>query len=120
MALSRVKTCNNIYCIGEFKKSAIKVNKKALSEYERLKQNDLFSTIKSNNISDDTITVFVQNVRSLSKHINDIGRDDRIINNDIIGFTETQISPLDSTCKIIETLNFFNTNFNNDENKFLI
>ena len=37
---------NALYCIGEFKKSAIKVNKGALLEYERLKQNDLFSTIK--------------------------------------------------------------------------
>ena len=118
-ALSRVKTYDNLYCIGEFKKSAVKVNKKALPEYERLKQNDLFSTIKSNNISDKTITVFVQNAQSLSKHINDIGSDDRIINNDIIGFTETQINPSDSNCKMIETLNFFNTSFNNDENKFL-
>ena len=86
-------------------------------ESECLKQNDLFSIIKRN-IWDDTFTVFVHNVRSLSKHINDIARDDRIINNDIIGFTETQIKPSDSTCKIMETLNFFNINFNNDENKF--
>ena len=117
--LSRVKTYDNLYCIEEFKKSAIKVNKEALSEYERLKQNDLFSTIKRNNTSDNSITVFVHNVRSLSKHINDIVCDDRIINNDIIGFTETQINPSGSTCKIMETLNFFNVNFNNDENKFL-
>ena len=41
------------------------------------------------------------------------------MNNDIIGFTETQISPSDSTCKITETLNFFNINFNNNEKKFL-
>ena len=65
----------------------------ALSEYERLKQNDLFSTVKRNNTSDNSITVFVHNVRSLSKHINDIVCDDRIINNDIIVFTETQINP---------------------------
>ena len=30
------------------------------------------------------ITVFAHNGRSLSKHIDDIVRDDRIINNDII------------------------------------
>ena len=90
--LSRVKTYDNLYCIEEFTKSAIKVNKEALSEYERLEQNDLFSTIKRNNISDNTITVFVHNLRSLSKHINDIACDDRIINNDIIGFTDTNQS----------------------------
>ena len=41
------------------------------------------------------------------------------MNNDIIGFTETQISSSDSSCKIIETLNLFDINFNNNENKFL-
>ena len=42
-----------------------------------------------NTISEETITVFVQNVRSLSKPVDDIVRDHRAVNNDIIGFTET-------------------------------
>ena len=58
-------------------------------------------------------------MRSLSKHVDDILSEDRIINNDTIGFTETQINLSDSTCKIIETLNFFNIHFNNNQNKFL-
>ena len=66
---SRVKTYDNVYCIGEFKKSAINVNKDALLEYEHLKQNDLFSTIKRNAISGDTVTVLVLNVRSLPRHV---------------------------------------------------
>ena len=73
-----------------------------------------FSTKKS-----DTITVVVHNVRSHSKQVDDVVSDDKIINNGIIGFTETQIKPSDSTWKIIETLNFSNINFNNDENKVL-
>ena len=44
--------------------------------------------------------------------------ENRIINNDIIGFRETQIKPSDYTSKIKETLNAFNINFNNNENKF--
>ena len=100
----------------KFRKSAIKVNKDALSKYERLKQNKLFSTIKGNNISDDTITAFVNNVQSLSKNKNYTVGDDRKINNDIIGFRETQINSSDSTCKLMKALNFFNINFNNDEN----
>ena len=51
------------------------------------------------------ITVFFHNVLSLSLHIGDIVSDDTIKNNEVIGFTETQISPSDSTCKIIETSN---------------
>ena len=58
-------------------------------------------------------------MRSLLKHVDDMVSDDRIINNDIIGFAETQINLSDSTCKIIETLNFFNIHFNNNQNKFL-
>ena len=37
----------------------------------------------------------------------------------IIGFTERQIKPSDSNCKIIELLNLFDIHFNNNENKFL-
>ena len=66
-ALSRVKTYDNLYCIEEFKKSAVKVNKDGLLEHERLKENDLFSTFKRSIISDDTITILVHHVRSLSK-----------------------------------------------------
>ena len=40
------------------------------------------------------------------------------ISNGIIGFVETKIIPSDSTCKITETLNFFNFNFNNNDSKF--
>ena len=76
-ALSRVKAYANLYCIGEFKKCSIKVNKDALLKYERLKQNDLFPTIKSNTISVYTVTVLVHNVRSLPKHIDDILNDSR-------------------------------------------
>ena len=88
-------------------------------EYERLKQDHLFSTIKRNTISNDKIIGFVHTVRSLSKHTDDIVSDDRIINNDIMGFTETQRNPSDSTFKVSKTLDFFNINFNNNENKNL-
>ena len=69
-ALSRVKTYDR-YFIGEFKKSVIEVNKDALLKYERLKQNFLFSTIKRNAISDDTITVLVHNVKLFPRHVDD-------------------------------------------------
>ena len=65
------------------------------------------------------VTVLVHNNRSLLRHVDDIVSDNRIINNDVIGLTETQIKQSGSTCKIIETLNLFNINFNNNENKFL-
>ena len=118
-ALSKIKTYDNLYCIGEFKKSAIKVKKDALLEYERLEQNDLLSTIKRNSVSGDTVTVLVYAVRSLPRHIDDIASRNRIVNSNIIGFTKTQIKSSDSVCEITEALNLFNIYFNNHENKFL-
>ena len=85
-------------------------------EYECLKQNDLFTKIKRNTISEDTLTVFFYNVRSLSKHVNGILGNDRIMDDEITELTEKQINLSVSTCKIIETLNFFSVNFNNKEN----
>ena len=75
-------------------------------EYEHLKQNDLFSTIKRNAISGDTVTVLVRDVRPLPRHIDVIVSDNRIISSDITGFTETHIKPSDSTCEAMETFNF--------------
>ena len=94
----------------------IKLDKDTL--FESLKQNDLFSTIKKITTSDDTVTVLVHHVRSLSRHVDHTVSDNRIINNDIIVFTETQSNPSDSTCKIIKTLILLNINFNKSENKF--
>ena len=88
-------------------------------KYKRLKQNDLFYKVKRNAISDDTVTVLVHNVRSLPSHVDRMLSDNRIINNDIIGFTETQIKQSVSTSKIIEKLNSFSISFNNNENEFL-
>ena len=88
-------------------------------EYERLKQNDLFSTVKRDAFSGDAVTVLVHNVISLPMHVDDILSDNRIINNDIIGFKETQINPSDSTCKMKKTFNLFNINFVSNKNKFL-
>ena len=84
------------------------------------KQNDLFSTIKINAISCNKVTVFVNNVISLLSQADQIVSDKGIINNNIIGFTETQIKSSDSTCKMIETLSLFNINFDKNENNFLV
>ena len=71
--------------------SGIKVDEDALLEYECLKQNDLFSIKERNATSGDTVTVLVHNVRSLPRHLDDIVSDNRIINDDVIIFTEAQI-----------------------------
>ena len=91
------------------------MNKDALLEYQRLKQKNILSTIKRIPFSGVTVTILNSNVRSLSRHPDGIESDNKTINKDIFGFTETQIKPPHSTCKIIETLNLFNVSFNNRE-----
>ena len=82
------------------------------------KQNNLFATLKVNVITDDALTVLVLNVKSLSKHTDDIVSDKRMIYYDTIWFKERETSPSASSSKVIEKWNFFNTGFNNNENKF--
>ena len=55
----------------------------------------------------------MHNTQSLSKHIDDIINDGRVISNEIIGLTETQINSSDSPYKVMKTMNFFNIYFNN-------
>ena len=45
--------------------------------------------------------------------------DYRVLKNDVVGFTETQIKPWDSTCLINEVFKNYNMNYSNNENKFL-
>ena len=56
-------------------------------------------------------------MRLLPRHVGYILSSERIIYNDIIEFTETQIKPLDSTWEIVETLNLFNIVFNINNDK---
>ena len=66
-------------------------------------------------MNQEKVAFKIFNFRGYSENLSD----NRIINSGIIGFTETQIKPSDSTSKIIETLNLFNINFQSNENKLL-
>ena len=48
------------------------MNENALNDYERLKKHCLFSTIDGDTVSDDTLTVFILNLLSLAKYLNDV------------------------------------------------
>ena len=98
---------------GKYKKSSIKVNVDELNENEGL------SKIDTNTVSDDTLTIFildVRDVRSWGKHIHDIVHDCRNLRNVIC---RTHMKPLDSGSIIDETQKDFDLNFDNKDNKFL-
>ena len=50
---------------------------------ERMKQNDLFSTVERKATSGDTVTVLVHNVRSLPRHVDDILRSQSTLSRNI-------------------------------------
>ena len=117
-ALSRVTTYNGLFLTGEFKKSAIKANVGAEKEYERLRKDNIFDSIEKYLVSNDSLTLVLLNSRSLAKHVLDISKDQRLLNNDFICFTETQVKPTHSVSQISENLKNFTMYFNNNEDQF--
>ena len=105
--LVRIKTVDKLYCVGDFKRLAIKFNTDALNEYKCLQGNSLFSTINKNFISDKTLTTFTMNMQSLIKHGQDLINDCRVLK-DVVGFTEARIKLSDSTCLMYEVFKIYN------------
>ena len=65
------------------------------------------------------LNILIHNVKSLAKYIDDVVLRNDGINNNIIGFIETQINLSDTPCNVIKTVNFFNINFHGNKNSFL-
>ena len=118
-ALSRVSSYDKRFCMGKFEPSSIKVNVSALQEYEGLRQNSIFENIEKICVTDDTITILLLNVRSLSKHAGDIKSDGRLMGNDVLCFTETQLQHQHLLNGIEQYFENFRIFFNNNYNKFL-
>ena len=95
------------------------MNVSALQEYERLRQNSIFENIEKICVTNDTITILLLNVKSLSKHSCDIETDDRIMSNDVLCFTKTQLQYQHSLNGIKQDFENFRIFFNNNDNKFL-
>ena len=74
-ALSRVTSYDGLYLTGEFTKSAIKVNRQAEKEYERLRNSSIFNSLEQCT-SNDTLTMVLrihdhcQNMLMISPKIN--------------------------------------------------
>ena len=99
---------------------SIKVNTSALDEYRRLQKKSIFEYIEEVALSNNSSTILLLNVRSLLKHAMDIASDKRLMSNDILCFTETQIEQTQNdTDDLNLVFNGFNIYFNNNQNKFM-
>ena len=79
-----------MYLIGSYNKAALKVNKSAKKEYERLRSERLFNSQSHLTVTEISITITLLNTHLLKLHAPDITVDDRLLDNDILCLTETQ------------------------------
>ena len=91
VAMSRISTLENMHLIGNYNQNAIKVNKSAKKESERLYSECLLSPLSFSKASNDTLTIALLNTRSLRRHSEDILSDVYLMQNDILCLTETQL-----------------------------
>ena len=109
VAMSRISNLENMYLIGNYNRNAIKVNKSAKKEYERLYSACLLSPLSFPKASNDTLTIALLNTRSLRRYseAEDILSDVDLMQNDILCLRETQLYLNEDTSDIT-------TKFQND------
>ena len=111
VALSRVTSMDNLFLIGEYNCNVFKVNENAVVEYSRLRENR-FETINTDYVDCNRLTVSLLNTRSLKGPAAYIRRARRLIENDILCLTESQITNDTDVAEIKEQLSTFEIYFN--------
>ena len=124
VALSRVRSIEELYIVGEIDSKHIRADSRVHQEYERLRSQNLqdqhIPNIMTGQVaSKNTISLTLLNIRSLRKHSLDLKFDYQIINSDVLAFTETRLKPLEPIDFIQSNLNLFQINRHDNENDFL-
>ena len=91
VAVSRISKLENMHLIENFNRNAIKVNKSAKKEYERLYSECLLSPLSFPKTRNGILTIALLNTRSLRRHSEDILSAVGLIQNHILCLTETQL-----------------------------
>ena len=111
VALSRVKSLEQLHIIGEIDPKHIKADPRVNKEYERLRSRDLQVCIPdfmtSCAAANDSISFTLLNVRSLRKHCTDLKFDLGITCCDVLALTETRLKPSETNEFIEEHLDAF-------------
>ena len=69
VALSRISSMNKMYLIGSYNKAALKVNKSAKKEYERLRSEGLFKSQSHLAVTETSITIALSNTPQPSHNV---------------------------------------------------
>ena len=119
VALSRITSINQLYLIGKYNKAALKVNESAKRDYERLRTESCFKSKTQNRVTKSVIKISLLNTLSCKTHCRVILLEKRLLDNDILRLTETQLEINDDTYMMDSALQRqFKINFNSYINKF--
>ena len=100
-----------MYIIGSLSVEAIRTDPCALEEYNRMRSESSLPVSKTEHLQNNSLTISLLNIISLSNHLVDLINDKRLLENYIICLTETQQS-LSNSQHILQ-LPAFDMNFNN-------
>ena len=121
VALSRVKALSDLSRVGDRSRKSIRADKQIETEYERLRASQNFDDNSANIISKSNahnVVITLLNIRSFKKHYLDVRHDSKIVECDIMAFTETRLKGLHNTNDIENVLSEFQIIFQNQSNDF--
>ena len=107
VVLSRLRSLSGLTLTGTFTATAIKADPRAIQEYERQRLESPLLSQTFPFVSCNSLTINLLNVRSLHKHSTDIACDQRLLQSDLLCFTETQVLIEQSTDSIKDCLRDF-------------
>ena len=111
----------DLYILGGVNKKAIRADKWIEIEYKRLRALQNFDDSSANIIcksSSSNIVITLLNITSLKRHYFDVMYDNKIVESDVMAFTETRLKPLQNTNAIEDPLKEFQIIFQNQNNDF--
>ena len=113
VSLSRIESLSDMYISGNVSKTAIRPDKKALVEYERLRVESLMTPLKRFYMLPSNFIFCHLNTRSFRSHFEDIETDCVLTDCDLMMFSETRMNY--SLSSSYDKINEFNIYFHNDE-----
>ena len=121
VALSRVKSLAQLYLMGDIDSAGVRADPRISEEYQRLRSEGM--KLHAPNIlcksNSENIVITLLNVRSLKQHFEDIRNDSKIVQSDIIAFTETHSRPLQNIDMIQQALSEFQILHEEQSNSYL-
>ena len=100
VALSRVKALSDLSLVCVINRKSIRADKQIETEYERLRASQNFDDNSANIISTSNaynVVISLLHIRSFKKHYLDVRHDSKIVESDIMAFTERKLKDLYNT-----------------------